>query len=610
MIARPPSILGRFKLTSEIGALTIAAVLATSSALLVLVYTKLQSDIAQRAVRGQELSVRIGASLLQEAFPQAEITWSPEHKVERIVMDRLPRTGDQVVVDKITRITGEPATLFAYDEDSEDFVRVATTVKRANGSHAVGTFLGKKSAAYERVRHGQAYSGRADILGFSYYTDYHPIFDRQGDVIGVIFAGVKAEAVAASARELVRSIVLASGILLAIMATISVVAARAFVRPVPILANVMRRLAKQVRDSKQDLDSPIPYFGWKNEIGDMANALEVFRAQAVEKARVEKKAAEQANIKLAFALENMTRGLSMFDADHRLVVCNKIYRDIYGLPEDLTQPGACLIDILRYDAMRAGNDGARSVELVELWLEELRAKLARGETFSEEQTLKDGRVLSVTFHPLADGGWVDLHEDITERRRTEAKLNHMARHDALTDLPNRVFLDEQLERLTSPPGQTSGFAILCLDLDGFKQVNDTFGHAIGDHLLKKVAARLIQCVRERDVVARIGGDEFAILQTDVEKPKATRTLATRLLESISAPYELDGKRMIVGTSIGIAIAPQDGEDPVTLLKNADLALYHSKTQGRGCFRYFEQQMSSQTLALQSPENDLSDAAVK
>jgi diguanylate cyclase (GGDEF)-like protein len=404
--------------------------------------------------------------------------------------------------------------------------------------------------------------------------------------------------------------VLASGILLAIMATISVVAARAFVRPVPILANVMRRLAKQVLDSKQDLDTPNPYFGWQNEIGDMASALEVFRAQAVEKARVEKKAAEQANIKLAFALENMTRGLSMFDAEHRLVVCNKIYRDIYGLPEDLTQPGTCLIDILRYDAMKAGNDSARAVELVELWREELKAKLARGETFSDEQTLKDGRVLSVTFHPLADGGWVDLHEDITERRRMEAKLNHMARHDALTDLPNRVFLDEQLERLTSDPRMTCGFAVLCLDLDGFKQINDTFGHAIGDHLLKNVASRLIQCVRDRDVVARIGGDEFAIVQTDVEKPKATRTLAARLLKCVSAPYELDGKRMIVGTSIGIAIAPQDGEDPVTLLKNADLALYHSKTQGRGCFRYFGQQASSHTLAPQSRENDLGDAAAK
>lgn len=599
MFARPTSILGRFKLTSQIGALTIAAVLTTSSALLVLVHAQLQSEIAERAVRRQELSVRIGASLLAQVYPKAEISWSPERRVERIVVDRLPEIGDQILVDKITLITGEPATIFGYDEGSHDFVRLATTVRRADGSRAVGTVLGHQSPAYAAIRRGQPYTGRADILGVSYYTDYQPIFDRQGDVIGILFAGVKEQTVAASARELIWSIALASAILLATMAAVSLIAARTFVRPVPILADVMRRLAKDVLDSKPELDLPVPYAGWKNEIGDMANALEVFRAQAVEKARIEKKAAQQANVKLAFALENMTRGLSMFDAEHRLVVCNKIYRDIYELPDRLTLPGVSLIDILRYDAMKEAVDGSKAVELVDAWLVDLGAKLDRGETFSEEQTLKDGRVLSVTFHPLADGGWVDLHEDITERRRTEAKLNHMARHDALTDLPNRVLLDEQLKRLTSEPRKSSGFAVLCLDLDGFKQINDTFGHAIGDHLLKKVAARLIQCVRERDVVARIGGDEFAIVQTDVRKPKATRILATRILESISAPYELDGKRVIVGTSIGIAIAPRDGEDPVTLLKNADLALYHSKTQGRGCFRYFGQQMCGQSLAPQS-----------
>lgn len=610
MAARPLSILGRFKLTSQIGALTITSVLTTSIALLVLAYAQLQSDIAQRAVQRQELSIRIGAILFKAAYPQTEITWSPERRVERIVLDRLPESGNQVIVDRITSITGEPATIFGYDERSNDFVRLATTVNKGEGGRAVGTFLGKQSAAYEPIRRGRAYSGRAEILGVSYYTDYHPIFDRLGNVIGIIFAGVKEVAVDASARELVRSIAIASGILLAIMATVTLVAARVFVRPVPILANVMRRLAKQDLNSKQDLDSPIPYAGWKNEIGDMANALEVFRDQFIEKARVEKKAAEQANIKLAFALENMTRGLSMFDAEHRLVVCNKIYRDVYGLPENLTQPGVPLIDILRYDATKAGNESNRAVELVESWLGDLEAKLARGETFSEEQTLPNGRVLNVTFHPLADGGWVDLHEDITERRRAEAKLNHMARHDALTDLPNRVFLNEQMERILAEPRNTQSFAVMCLDLDGFKGINDTFGHAIGDCLLKEVAARLRQCVSEKDVVARLGGDEFAIVQTGVKEPKDTQILASHVLKSISAPYELDGKRAIVGTSIGIAISPHDGEDPGTLLKHADLALYGSKTKGRGCYRYFEPQMSVQTQTHQSLEQDLSEAPSK
>ncbi len=244
MIARPHSILSRFKLTTQIGALTIVAVLTTSMALLVLAYAELQSDIEQRAVQRQILSVRIGASLLKNAYPQAEITFSPERRVERIVIDHLPEAGDQALVDTITRITGEPATIFGYDVALNDFVRLATTVRKADGSHAVGTVLGKTSAAFAPLRRGEVYSGRAEILGVPYFTDYHPIFDRQGNVIGSIFAGVKEEAVAASARGLIWSIALVSAILLAVMATISLAAARVFVRPVPILANVMRRLAR------------------------------------------------------------------------------------------------------------------------------------------------------------------------------------------------------------------------------------------------------------------------------------------------------------------------------------------------------------------------------
>jgi len=630
MIAHPHSILSRIKLTTQIGALTIVAVLTTSTALLVLAYAELQSDIEQRAVQRQELSVRIGASLLKNAYPKTEITLSPERRVEKIVLDHLPETGDQALVDTITRITGEPATIFGYDVALNDFVRLATTVRKADGSHAVGTVLGKTSAAYGPLRRGEAYSGRAEILGVPYFTDYHPIFNRQGNVIGSIFAGVKEETVAASARGLIWSIALVSAILLAVMATISLAAARVFVRPVPILANVTRRLARQDGGSETAIHAPIPYTNWNNEIGDIANALEVFREQAIEKAKVEASAArafeelrksrrgleiknreiEEANIKLAFALDNMSRGLSMFDADQRLVVCNSIYRDIYDLPERLAKPGTPLIEILRYDAMKAGADNARAVQLVESWLNVLRGKLARGEAFSEEQTLLDGRILNVTFQPLAHGGWVDLHEDITERRLTEAKLYHMARHDALTDLPNRVFLGEELQRTLSDRDGASGFAVLCLDLDGFKGINDTFGHSVGDSLLTEVAARLSQCVREKDVVARLGGDEFAIVQNNLKNPKDTQILARRILDRIGAPYELDGKRVIVGASIGIAISPRDGEDAATLLKHADLALYRSKSEGRNCFRYFEQQMSDQMQERQSLEQDLREAVAK
>ncbi len=317
---------------------------------------------------------------------------------------------------------------------------------------------------------------------------------------------------------------------------------------------------------------------------------------------------DQAAEQLEVALNHMGRGLSMFDAEQRLVVCNKVYRDIYGLPESITQPGASFADILRYDTVNGtSSDSGEALKQVETWLDDLKEKLARGDSFSELQPLGDGRILNVTFLPLARGGWVDVQEDITEKRRAEAKLDHMARHDALTGLPNRILLRENLDRILTGSRRHRDFAVLCLDLDGFKGVNDTLGHAMGDALLKDVAARLTRCVRDGDVVARLGGDEFAIVQAEVQDAKDARVLAARILEAISAPYELDGHRATIGTSIGIAMSPHDGNDAETLLKHADLALYRSKTVGRGVYNFFDPEMSAQVQARHSLEQDLRDA---
>ncbi len=317
---------------------------------------------------------------------------------------------------------------------------------------------------------------------------------------------------------------------------------------------------------------------------------------------------DQAAEQLEVALNHMGRGLSMFDAEQRLVVCNKVYRDIYGLPESITQPGASLADILRYDTVSGTNsDSAEAFKQAETWLEDLKHKLARGDTFSELQPLGDGRILNVTFLPLARGGWVNVQEDITEKRRAEAKLDHMARHDALTGLPNRILLRENLDRILTGSRRHRDFAVLCLDLDAFKGVNDTLGHAMGDALLKDVAARLTRCVRDEDVVARLGGDEFAIVQIETLDAKDAQVLATRILETIGAPYELDGHRVIIGTSIGIAMSPHDGNDAETLLKHADLALYRSKADGRGVYNFFDSEMSAQVQARHSLEQDLRDA---
>jgi diguanylate cyclase (GGDEF)-like protein len=184
----------------------------------------------------------------------------------------------------------------------------------------------------------------------------------------------------------------------------------------------------------------------------------------------------------------------------------------------------------------------------------------------------------------------------------------MAHHDAVTGLPNRVLLRVQMEEaLRRARRSAGGFAVLCLDLDNFKAVNDTLGHPSGDLLLQQVAARIRATVRSEDVAARFGGDEFAVLQCEVESPSAISDLAQRLLTAISEPYDIGGHMVLVGVSIGIAVAPGDGTDADRLLKSADMALYRAKADGKGSFRFFEAEMDARLQARRRLEIDLRGA---
>jgi diguanylate cyclase (GGDEF)-like protein len=205
---------------------------------------------------------------------------------------------------------------------------------------------------------------------------------------------------------------------------------------------------------------------------------------------------------------------------------------------------------------------------------------------------------------MRGGGWVATFEDITEWLEAQAKISHMARHDALTNLPNRTLFHEQLEqglRLAKPGEQ---LAVLCLDLDHFKDINDSLGHPIGDALLEEVGRRLAACVGENDTVARLGGDEFAVVQLGRSEEQAATVLAGRLVEVISAPYEIADHQIVIGVSIGISLSPQDGSNPDELLKNADLALYRAKADGRGTYRFFETGMDARAQARRLLEMDL------
>jgi diguanylate cyclase (GGDEF)-like protein len=205
---------------------------------------------------------------------------------------------------------------------------------------------------------------------------------------------------------------------------------------------------------------------------------------------------------------------------------------------------------------------------------------------------------------------IDLQSQTSERARAEAQIAHMAHHDALTGLPNRVNFREEMAKALARTRQGQSLAILCLDLDRFKGVNDTLGHPVGDTLLQLVAERLRECVRETDSIARLGGDEFAIVQVGCDQPIGSTALAQRLITSLSEPYEVDGHWVMIGASVGISVAPNDGDDPDQLLKNADMALYRAKTDGRGTYRFFEPEMDARMQARRELEMDLRKAVAQ
>ena len=242
-------------------------------------------------------------------------------------------------------------------------------------------------------------------------------------------------------------------------------------------------------------------------------------------------------------LNNMSQGVLMFAPDTRLIFCNRRYTEIYGLPPEAACAGVTLRQLI--ERRMAVNMFSGDPDE---YITDLLSRIARGKTTDDTVNLSDGPVILIVNKPMAGGGWLATHEDITERRRAEEKIAHMARHDALTDLPNRVLLHERLEHELKRVKRGECLAVLCLDLDHFKSVNDTLGHPIGDELLKVVADRLRHCTREPDTIARLGGDEFAIIMTAMGQPSDAATLSRRVRDSVTKPYDLDGHRVVIDIS--------------------------------------------------------------
>ena len=328
-------------------------------------------------------------------------------------------------------------------------------------------------------------------------------------------------------------------------------------------------------------------------------ALTMTRKEAALAARFE----EQAK-RFDVALNNMSHGLCMLDQHDRLQVWNERFLELLHLQNVPVRVGMGIPELVRH-SIRAGNHKGRSIKQV---FRELSRSLQLN-SFDQVQTAPDGeRSIALSRRVMADGGSVIILEDVTERKRAQERISHLARYDELTGLANRSQFRERInDMLAELDDRDNCLTIHLIDLDRFKSVNDTLGHPIGDKLLREVAARLSEIIRPSDMITRFGGDEFVVLQTGAARQQEAQWLAERLAKALAEPFDVDGHRIDIGASIGIAMAPGDGVDADELLKKADMALYVAKNGGGGNHCFFAAEMEEAVQARRALELDLRGA---
>jgi diguanylate cyclase (GGDEF)-like protein len=328
-------------------------------------------------------------------------------------------------------------------------------------------------------------------------------------------------------------------------------------------------------------------------------ALTMTRKEATLAARFE----EQAN-RFDIALNNMSHGLCMLDPENRLQVWNERFLELLHLKNAPVRVGMRISQLVRH-SIRAGNHKAKSVKQV---IDELVSGLQQ-ERFDQFQTSPDGdRIIAVSRRMMADGGSVIILEDVTERKRAQERIVHLAKFDELTGLANRTQFRERIAgMLAALHERQNHLTVHLIDLDRFKSINDTLGHPVGDKLLKEVAFKLSRNIRPEDMITRFGGDEFVVLQTGTQRRQDVEGLALRLARTLKEPFEIDGHRIDISASIGIAMAPINGVDADELLKKADMALYAAKNDGGGKHRFFAVDMEEAVQQRRALERGLRDA---
>ncbi len=314
----------------------------------------------------------------------------------------------------------------------------------------------------------------------------------------------------------------------------------------------------------------------------------------------EQLAAVHRNLKIA--LTYMSQGLALYDAQGSLILANRRLTEMCGVSCEQVRIGMSIAEV-----MGAIGFSRRRAQRLEERIHGISPDGRMDQTFEE---IGEEHVVSIATRPMPDGGWVMTFEDVTERRRAEVQLAYLAHHDALTGLPNRTFFHERLQQATLQAKRGVPFVLMSLDMNGFKGVNDTLGHAAGDELLRAVAQRLRACVRESDTVARLGGDEFAVIQTGPKEDGDAVVLAKRLIHSLGQPYLLHGHQVLSGCSVGMTMAPRDGEDADDLLKKADMALYRAKKDEAISYSFFEPELDTRMETRRTLERDLRQALLR
>ena len=301
---------------------------------------------------------------------------------------------------------------------------------------------------------------------------------------------------------------------------------------------------------------------------------------------------------LEAVIDNFPGGLMLFDQAHRLILCNEQQRKLLDYPDELFANGPpTLSQMFEFNARR-GEYGKGNVENL------VQARMELVEKRCEhifERTRPNGTILEVRGVPLPEGGFVSSYLDVTEQRKNQELVSYLAHHDQLTGLPNRVLFEQRLEKALNGLSQGSAIALHYIDLDGFKPINDKFGHSVGDLVLKRIAESMQSTVRAGDTVARIGGDEFVVIQTDFDTPKTGRMLASRLKRVIAETRYFVDQDIHVTASVGIACAPWDGKTKAELLRKADMAMYKSKNFGGDRYTFYSVQWDEAVAPIASVE---------